>query len=46
MYIQKHYIVVCLLNQCCQAQATTHSLFTVVGTDVAVNNTEVFTVSM
>jgi hypothetical protein len=46
MYIQQHYIVVCLLNHCCQVQETIHSLFIVVGTDVAVNNTEVFVVSM
>jgi len=46
MYIQQHYIVVCLLNHSCQGQATIHSHFIVVGTDVAVNNTEVFIVSM
>ena len=46
MYIQQQYIVVCLVNHCCHIQATIHSLFIVVGTDVAVNNTEVFIVSM
>ena len=46
MYIQQHYIVVCLRNHCCHVKATKNSLVIVAGTDVAVNNTEVFMVSM
>ena len=45
MYVQR-YTVTHSRNHCCQGYATIRSFFIVVGVDVAVNNTKVFSVVM